>query len=65
MKDENTVKSLAELSPEIEEMETASPAQASPKPPPSSEQRPQQTRSPIPVPEYSGFAGYPHWGLNE
>lgn len=65
MKHKNIPKSLTELSPEIVEMETANPEQACPKPRPSSEQQPQQNRSPIPVPEYYGVAGYPHWGLNE
>jgi len=65
MKHENTLKSLAERSPEMVEMETARPAQASPKATPSGDEQPQETQPPIPVPEYSGFAGYRHWGLNE
>jgi len=65
MKHENTVKSLADLSAEMVEMETAKPVQASAKPTPSGDQQPQETQSPIPVPECFGFAGYRHWGLND
>jgi hypothetical protein len=65
MKAITVLKSLDDLSPEVIGVEVATPAPASPKPNRVAEHQPQETQSPIPVPEYSGFAGYRHWGLNE
>jgi hypothetical protein len=65
MKPKTVLKSFAELSPKVVEPEPDRPPQASPKPRPAGVQpfRPNQLF--ILVPEHSGFAGYPHWGLNE
>jgi hypothetical protein len=65
MKQEGNPKSLAELSAEAAETQLANPAQPHPNPSPSDEQQPQEAQLPTRAPQYSGFAGYPHWGLNE
>jgi len=65
MKRKTVLKSLDDLSPEVVEPEPGRPAPASPKPTPASVQEPPETQLPILAPEHSGFAGYPHWGLNE
>ena len=65
MKPKRVLKSLAELFPKVVEPESNRPAQASPKPSPAGVQQPRPNQLFILVPEHSGFAGYPHWGLNE
>jgi len=65
MKRKTVLKSFDDLSPEVVAPEPERPAQASPKPTPASVQKPPETKLPIAEPEHSGFAGYPHWGLNE
>jgi len=65
MKRKTVLKSLDDLSPEVVEPKPDRRAQASLKPTPASVQGQVETQLPIPVPEHSGFAGYPHWGLNE
>lgn len=61
MKYEYTIKSLAELSPELLDPESAKPTP----PTPAGIQQPQQTQSLVPAPDYSKFEAYRHWGLND
>jgi hypothetical protein len=56
---------LAELTVEVVEIESEKPSRGTPKQSLADEQPPQETPLPDPTPEFSGFAGYPHWGLNE
>jgi hypothetical protein len=65
MNRKTVLKSPADRSPEVLELEPGRPAQGNPKPRPASLQQPGESLLPIPMLEYSGFAGYRHWGINE
>jgi hypothetical protein len=65
MKPNTILKSFEDLAPNMFEPEPDQPAPTSPKPAPASVQELPQTHFPILLPAYSGFAGYPRWGLNE
>jgi hypothetical protein len=65
MKPPKTLKSLTELTVEVMEIESEKPSRGASKQRLADNQPPQETPLPDPTPEFSGFAGYPHWGLNE
>jgi hypothetical protein len=62
MKAKTILESLDDVSHEAVEREPDSPTQTNPEP---SVQQLREIQLPIRAPEYFGFEGYRHWGLNE
>jgi hypothetical protein len=65
MKRNTVLKSLEDFSPEVVEPEPDRPAQDYLDLTPARLQEPRPASLPFRGSERSGFAGYPHWGLNE
>ena len=65
MKSERILKSFAELSLGVAEVEAKKAAQVNPKASPADVPPPPQSHSPAPKPDLTRFARYHHWGLNE
>jgi len=65
MKSERILKSFAELSLDMAEVEAKKATEASLKPSPVDVPPPPQSHLPAPKPDLTRFARYHHWGLNE
>jgi hypothetical protein len=65
MKPKTVLKSLNDLPSEILQPEPARPMRGNPETRPADKTMQQQNQVRIQVLKQPGFAGYPHWGLNE